>query len=99
MISKFNGTSTPKGSYSANKIIRSIFNANYNDHTNEFFVQLNILKLDIARHQSGIFMFKFINGNLPRPLSTVFNYNYDVPRAISLSGKCKVHMAYIDLNT
>ncbi len=62
------------------KIIRSIFNANYNDHTNEFFVQLNIiLKLgDIARHQSGIFMFKFINENRPTPLLTIFSSNYEV---------------------
>ncbi len=28
--------------------------------------------------QLGIFMFKIINKNLPSPLLTIFNYNYEV---------------------
>ncbi len=54
-------------------------NVNYNDHTNELFVQLGILKLhDIVRHQLGIFMFKYVTRNLPNLLLSIFNYIYEV---------------------
>ena len=61
------------------KIIRSMCNVNYNDHTNELFVQLGILKLhDIVIHQLGIFMFRHVSRNLPNPLLSIFNYIYEV---------------------
>ena len=54
-------------------------NVNCNDHTNELFVQLGILKLqDIVRHQLGVFMFKYVSRNLPNPLLSIFNYIYEV---------------------
>ncbi len=37
-----------------------------------------VIMQDMARHQSGIFMFKYINRNLPIPLLPIFNCKYEV---------------------
>ena len=41
------------------KAIRRIFNTQYNEHTNNYFIELNALKLfDLLKYKTGLFMYK-----------------------------------------
>ena len=55
------------------RIVRSMVNANQYQHTLPIFEQLNLLELrDIYRMEIGKFMYKYINGDLPDPLSNIY---------------------------
>lgn len=55
------------------KIVRAISNAEYNEHAHPFFLELNLLKLnDIYTIEMAKFMYKYVNKDLPEPLSNIF---------------------------
>ena len=59
--------------------IRTIHKAAYNSHTDPLFNKSQILKLtDLYEYESVIFMYDFVENNLPRSFSDVFRYNRDV---------------------
>ena len=48
------------------KAIRIISNAHYNEHTNNYFIELNALKLfDLLKYKTGFFMHKANKNLLP----------------------------------
>ena len=58
------------------KAIRRIFNAHYDKHTNNYFMELNALKLfDLLKYRTGLFMYK-ANKNLLQKIVN-FIYMYD----------------------
>ena len=61
------------------KCIRIIYLKKYNDHTNPFFVDNKLLKLnDIIETSYVKLMFNFINNKLPPDLSNMFQYSFTV---------------------
>ena len=60
------------------KCIRIIAGAQYNASTSKFFKKLDILKLkDMYRHTLGLFMYNFMQKELPGPLLTIYNLHGD----------------------
>ena len=61
------------------KAIRILANAKYNDHTNQLFWNLKLLKLeDIYKVEVAKLIYKFNTNNLPRPLRKIFLPNNKV---------------------
>ena len=61
------------------KIIRVVGGAKYNSHTAPILHKLSMLSLeDIYRKQTCMYMYKFIRGLLPSPLSGAFKLGQDV---------------------
>ena len=59
--------------------IRTIHKAAYNSHTDPLFNKSQILKLtDLYEYESVLFMYDFVENNLPRSFGDVFRYNRDV---------------------
>ena len=59
------------------KAIRIIFNAHYNEHTNNYFIELNALKLfDLQIYKTGLFMYKANKSLLPKNMKNLFVYKY-----------------------
>ena len=59
------------------KAIRIIFNAHYNEHTNNYFIELNALKLfDLQIYKTGLFMYKANKSLLPKNMKFFFVYKY-----------------------
>ena len=55
------------------KAIRMIFNAHYNEHTNNYFMELDALKLfDLLRYKTGLSMHKAKKNLLPRNVHNLF---------------------------
>ena len=51
------------------KAMRIIFNAHYYEHTNNYFMELNALKLfDLLKYKTGFFMYKANKNLLPKIL-------------------------------
>ena len=49
-----------------------VYKARFNDHTNDFFTDMNVLKLeDLVMYKSALFMFNAKNKNLPANLQNV----------------------------
>ena len=56
------------------KVVRTIANAEYNDHSTPLFKELKILKFnDILQMQLACLMFDYDHGNLPRCFNNYFN--------------------------
>ena len=61
------------------RAIRSINKATYNSHTDPLFRSSQILKVpDLYLYQSTLFMFDYVNKNLPSSFNNVFPYNRDI---------------------
>ena len=61
------------------RAIRSINKATYNSHTDPLFRSSQVLKVpDLYLYQSTLFMFDYVNKNLPSSFNNVFPYNRDV---------------------
>ena len=61
------------------KIIRTMLNADYNEHSHPLFQQLHVLKLqDIYEMEIAKFMYNYNNHNLPSPLLNNFTLNYSI---------------------
>ena len=59
------------------KAIRIIFNAHYNEHTNDYFIELNTLKLfDLLKYKTGFSMHKTNKNLLPTNIKNLFVYKY-----------------------
>ena len=59
------------------KSIRIIFNAHYNEHTNNYFIELNALKLfDLLIYKTGFSMYKANKNLLPKNIQNLFVYKY-----------------------
>ena len=64
---------------SQKKIVRSMLNMGYTDHTHPLFFELKLLKfVDIYRLEVAKFMFSYTHMALPEPLSNLFNYTTNV---------------------
>ena len=49
------------------KAERNFFNAHYNEHTNNYFIELNALELfDLSKYKTGLFMYKTNKNLLPK---------------------------------
>ena len=60
------------------KAIRIIFNAHYNEHANNYFIELNALKLFyLLKYKTGFFMYKANKNLMPKNIQIVFVYKYD----------------------
>ena len=65
------------------RAIRMVCKASFNSHTEPIFKALNVLSLmDIHRHQISLFMFDYINGNLPNAFDGMFLLNSDINRLV-----------------
>ena len=81
------------------KVIRIIANADYNEHTNPIFKDLNIIKLDdIIKMQFACLMWDYDHGYLPKcfnnyffPVSGIHNYKTRNATAGKLSENIVVH--------
>ena len=61
------------------RAIRSINKATYNSHTDPLFRSSQVLKVpDLHLYQSTLFMFDYVNKNLPSSFNNVFPYNRDI---------------------
>ena len=61
------------------KVIRTIANVEYNEHTGPLFAMLKIFKLDdIVKMQLASFMWEYDHGNLPKCLGSYFSLVSDV---------------------
>jgi len=61
------------------RAVRIICNVKYNEHTEPLFKRLGILRFnDLHLCQTGIFMYKFMNNNLPHNLIRLFTRNTNV---------------------
>ena len=59
------------------KAIRIILNAHYNEHTNNYFIEVNALKLfDLLKYKSGFFMYKANKNIQPKNIQNLFIYKY-----------------------
>ena len=59
------------------KAIRMILNAHYNQHTNNYFIELNALKLfDLLKYKTGFFMHKANRNLLQKIIQSLFGYKY-----------------------
>ena len=59
------------------KAIRIIFSAHYNEHTNNYFIELNALKLfDLLKYKTGFFMHKTNKKLLPKYIQILFVYKH-----------------------
>ena len=59
------------------KAIRRIFNAHYNEHKNDYFIELNTLKLfDLLKYKTGFFMHKTNKNLLQTNIQNLFVYKY-----------------------
>ena len=57
------------------KAMRIIFNAHYNEHTNNYFIELNALKLfDLLKYKTGFFMHKANKNSLQKNIQNLFVY-------------------------
>ena len=57
----------------------AIHKAAYNSHTDPLFNKSQILKLtDLYEYESVLFIYDFVENNLPRSFGDVFRYNRDV---------------------
>ena len=61
------------------KLVRAISNAEYNAHSSPLFVQLQLLKLpDLYIFEMSKCMYKYVNGQLPKPLLHIFDQTQTV---------------------
>lgn len=61
------------------RAIRTINKAAYNSHTDPLFHSSQVLKLqDLYTYQSALFMFDYVNNNLPASFTNVFSFNRDI---------------------
>ena len=59
------------------KAIRRIFSAHHNEHTNNYFIELNALKLfDLLKYKTDLFMCKANKNLLPTNILNSFVYMY-----------------------
>ena len=59
------------------KAIRIICNAHYNDHTNNYFIESNALKLfDLLKYKTCFFMYKANKNLLSKNIQNLFVYMY-----------------------
>ena len=57
------------------KAIRRIYNTHYNEHTNNYFIELNALKLfDLLKYKTGSSMHKANRKLLPKNIPNLFAY-------------------------
>ena len=57
------------------KAIRIIFNAHYYEHANNYFIELNALKLfDLLKNETGFFIYKANKNLLPKNIQNLFVY-------------------------
>ena len=72
-------THVKKLAISQKKAIRAMTKSKYNEHTAPLFQDMNILKLqDLHDLQLCVFMYDFVNGNVPGPLKRLFEYHGDI---------------------
>ncbi len=65
------------------KTVRMMYKTEYNAHTHELFSKLSVLKYeDLYNYEVAKFMCHYTNGNLPRPLCSLFTYSFNVHRYI-----------------
>ena len=68
--------------------IRTIHKAAYNSHTDPLFNKSQILKLtDMYEYESVLFMYDFVENNLPHSFGDVFRYNRDVQTSAELANQ------------
>ena len=61
------------------RAIRTINKAAFNSHTDPLFHSAQILKLDdLYQYSSALFMYDYINNNLPRSFDNIFSLNKDI---------------------
>ena len=54
--------------------IRRIFYAHYNEHTNNYFIELSALKLfDLLKYKTGLLMYNGNKNLLPKNIQNCFN--------------------------
>ena len=58
------------------KVIRIINWANFNDHTNKYFINMRILKMkELFEFQMSKYIYRFTNKILPQGINCAFNLN------------------------
>ena len=61
------------------KFMRAMCRANYNDPSSPLFKERNILKVhDMYELQTTLFIFRFVNGDLPKPLLDIYQFCRDI---------------------